>query len=59
MGRLLDPITQDAACFFEDLVIIKDEGGAVAVTTDAGKAVAAAFLNDRPKLTHFVPKSIV
>jgi ribulose-5-phosphate 4-epimerase/fuculose-1-phosphate aldolase len=43
MGRLLDPITQDAACFYEDQVVIRDEGGAVTVTPDAGKAVAAAF----------------
>jgi ribulose-5-phosphate 4-epimerase/fuculose-1-phosphate aldolase len=43
MGRLLDPITQDAACFYEDQVVIKDEGGAVTVTADAGHAVAAAF----------------
>ena len=47
MGRLLDPITQDAACFYEDHVVIKDEGGAVAVTADAGKAVAAAFGKNR------------
>jgi ribulose-5-phosphate 4-epimerase/fuculose-1-phosphate aldolase len=47
MGRKLDPITQDAACFYEDHVVIKDEGGAVAVTTDAGKNVAAAFGNNR------------
>jgi ribulose-5-phosphate 4-epimerase/fuculose-1-phosphate aldolase len=43
MGRLLDPITQDAACFYEDQVVIEDEGGAVTVTADAGNAVAAAF----------------
>jgi ribulose-5-phosphate 4-epimerase/fuculose-1-phosphate aldolase len=39
MGRMLDPITQDAACFYEDHVVIKDEGGAVTVTEDAGKHV--------------------
>jgi ribulose-5-phosphate 4-epimerase/fuculose-1-phosphate aldolase len=43
MGRLLDPITQDACCFFEDHVVIADEGGAVTVERDAGKKVAAAF----------------
>ena len=47
MGRPLDPITQDAACFYEDHVVIKDEGGAVAVTVDAGQHVAAAFGNNR------------
>jgi ribulose-5-phosphate 4-epimerase/fuculose-1-phosphate aldolase len=41
------PITQDAACFYEDHVVIKDEGGAVAVTEDAGRNVAAAFKNVR------------
>ncbi len=44
LGRPLDPITQDAACFFEDHVVIKDEAGQVAVETDAGKNVAAAFV---------------
>ena len=43
MGRPLDPITQDAACFFEDHVVIREEAGAVTVQPDAGKAVAAAF----------------
>jgi Class II Aldolase and Adducin N-terminal domain len=43
MGRLLDPITQDACCFFEDHVVIADEGGAVTVECSAGKKVAAAF----------------
>lgn len=47
MGRPLDPFTQDAACFYEDHVVIKDEGGAVAVTEDAGHNVAAAFKNVR------------
>jgi len=43
LGRSLDPISQDAACFFEDHVVIKEEAGAVAVETDAGHLVAAAF----------------
>jgi ribulose-5-phosphate 4-epimerase/fuculose-1-phosphate aldolase len=47
MGRMLDPITQDAACFYEDHVVIKDEGGAVTVTVDAGQHVAAAFGRNR------------
>lgn len=45
LGRSLDPISQDAACFYEDHVVIKDEAGAVAVETKAGYAVAAAFRN--------------
>jgi ribulose-5-phosphate 4-epimerase/fuculose-1-phosphate aldolase len=31
LGRPLDPISQDAAAFFEDHVVIKDEAGQVAV----------------------------
>jgi ribulose-5-phosphate 4-epimerase/fuculose-1-phosphate aldolase len=36
-------VTQDAAVFFEDHVVIADEGGKVAVEEDAGHKVAAAF----------------
>ncbi len=43
LGRPLPPITQDAACFFEDHVVIADEGGKVAVEVDAGHKVALAF----------------
>jgi ribulose-5-phosphate 4-epimerase/fuculose-1-phosphate aldolase len=43
LGRKLEPITQDAAVFFEDHVVIEDEGGKVAVESDAGHKVAAAF----------------
>ncbi len=43
LGRPLDPISQDAACFFEDHMVIREEAGAVAVETDAGHAVAAAL----------------
>ena len=31
LGRPLDPISQDAACFFEDHAVANDEGGAVTV----------------------------
>jgi ribulose-5-phosphate 4-epimerase/fuculose-1-phosphate aldolase len=34
---------QDAAWFFEDHVVIEDEGGAVTVEREAGKRAAAAF----------------
>lgn len=44
-GRPLAAISQDAACFFEDHVVIKEEAGAVAVETEAGYSVAAAFKN--------------
>ena len=45
LGRPLDPITQDAAAFFEDHVVIKDEAGAVAVEEQAGLSVADYFRN--------------
>ena len=45
LGRPLDPITQDAAAFFEDHVVIKDEAGAVAVEEGAGTSLADYFKN--------------
>ena len=42
-GRPLDPISQDVAAFFEDHVVIKDEGGQVAVEEQAGSSVAEYF----------------
>jgi ribulose-5-phosphate 4-epimerase/fuculose-1-phosphate aldolase len=45
LGRPLDPITQDAAAFYEDHVVIKDEAGAVAVEENAGLSVADYFRN--------------
>ncbi|MGE0797892.1 MAG: class II aldolase/adducin family protein [Lautropia sp.] len=43
LGRPLAPITQDAAMFFEDHVVIGDEAGHVAVEVPAGKKIAGAF----------------
>lgn len=43
LGRPLDPISQDAAAFFEDHVVIKDEAGQVAVEEQAGLAVCDWF----------------
>lgn len=43
LGRKLDPISQDAAVFFEDHVVIGDEAGQVAVEVKAGHKVASAF----------------
>ena len=43
LGKKLEPITQDAAAFFEDHVVIGDEAGQVAVEVKAGNKVAAAF----------------
>lgn len=45
LGRPLDPITQDAAAFYEDHIVIKDEAGAVAVEEQAGLSVADCFKN--------------
>jgi ribulose-5-phosphate 4-epimerase/fuculose-1-phosphate aldolase len=43
LGKKLEPVTQDAAVFYEDHVVIADEGGKVAVEVKAGHRVAAAF----------------
>ena len=43
LGRPLDPISQDAAAFLEDHIVIKDEAGQVAVEEKAGLAVADWF----------------
>jgi ribulose-5-phosphate 4-epimerase/fuculose-1-phosphate aldolase len=43
LGKKLEPVTQDAAVFYEDHVVIADEGGKVAVEVNAGHNVAAAF----------------
>ena len=43
LGRPLDPISQDAAAFFEDHVVIKDEAGQVAVEEKAGLSVCDSF----------------
>jgi ribulose-5-phosphate 4-epimerase/fuculose-1-phosphate aldolase len=43
LGIALDPITQDAAAFFEDHVVIGDEAGQVSVEVKAGHKIANAF----------------
>ncbi len=43
LGKSLAPISQDAAAFFEDHVVIGDEAGQVAVEVKAGHKVANAF----------------
>jgi ribulose-5-phosphate 4-epimerase/fuculose-1-phosphate aldolase len=43
LGRPLDPISQDAAAFYEDHVVIKSEAGQVAVEQQAGPKVADWF----------------
>jgi ribulose-5-phosphate 4-epimerase/fuculose-1-phosphate aldolase len=43
LGKPLEPITQDAAAFFEDHVVIGEEAGQVAVEVKGGNRVAQAF----------------
>lgn len=43
LGRPLEPITQDAAAFFEDHIVIKNEAGAVAVEEKAGLSLQDCF----------------
>lgn len=43
LGKKLEPITQDAAAFFEDHVVIGEEAGQVAVEVQGGNKVANAF----------------
>ena len=43
LGKKLEPITQDAAVFFEDHVVIGEEAGQVAVEVKGGNKVASAF----------------
>jgi len=43
LGKPLAPISQDAAAFYEDHVVIGDEAGQVAVEVKAGHKVAHAF----------------
>lgn len=43
LGKKLDPISQDAAAFYEDHVVIGASAGRVAVEVDAGQEVAHAF----------------
>lgn len=40
LGRLLDPITQDACMFFEDHVLVTEGGGRVVLEESGGKALA-------------------
>ena len=49
-GRPLDMISQDAACFFDDHVVIGESAGAVAVEEHAGNSVSAVFGKHRAAL---------
>lgn len=43
LGRKLDMLTQDSCAFYEDHVVISEQGGAVVFDVDAGKEFASAF----------------
>ena len=43
LGITLDPLTQDACMFYDDHVLITEQGGAVVLEVEAGRQVAAAF----------------
>jgi ribulose-5-phosphate 4-epimerase/fuculose-1-phosphate aldolase len=43
LGKPLEPISQDAAAFYEDHVVIKSEAGAVAVEEKAGRSICDYF----------------
>jgi ribulose-5-phosphate 4-epimerase/fuculose-1-phosphate aldolase len=49
-GRALDMISQDAACFYNNHIVIGASAGAVAVETKSGISVAEAFGNNRAAL---------
>jgi len=43
LGRLLDPLTQDACAFFEDHTVTTEGGGVVVMQEEAGRALAAGL----------------
>ena len=43
LGKLLDPITQDACIFFEDHALVTDFGGRVVFESEGGAALAAGL----------------
>ncbi len=43
LGRLLDPITQDACAFFNDHVLIEADGGKVVFELESGRTFASQF----------------
>jgi ribulose-5-phosphate 4-epimerase/fuculose-1-phosphate aldolase len=47
LGTKIEPITQDAAAFYEDHVVIVEDAGKVAVEVDAGHKVARAIKGSR------------
>jgi ribulose-5-phosphate 4-epimerase/fuculose-1-phosphate aldolase len=51
LGKKIEPITQDAAAFYEDHVVVLEDAGKVAVEVDAGHKVASA-LNGARAIIH-------
>ena len=47
LGTTIEPITQDAAAFYEDHVVIVEDAGKVALEVDAGHKVAGALKGSR------------
>ena len=47
LGRTLDPITQDICALYQDHVVVSDEGGAIVLEIEAGKALAAGLGENR------------
>jgi ribulose-5-phosphate 4-epimerase/fuculose-1-phosphate aldolase len=47
LGIPLDPITQDACIFYEDHVVISEQGGAVVFEVEAGRELASMFPNGK------------
>ena len=43
LGRKLDPITQDSCYFYDDHVVIAEQGGAVVFEPEAGREIASKF----------------
>ncbi len=50
-GKTVDPISQDACMFYNDVALCADEGGAIVVNTDGGAAIARA-MGDKKAVVH-------
>ncbi len=51
LGRPIDPISQDAAMFYNDVALCADDGGAIVLETSGGKAIANS-LGDKKAVLH-------
>lgn len=51
LGRQLDPISQDACMFYNDVALCADDGGAIVLNTNSGRKMADA-LGDKKVLIH-------